>query len=213
MRPLAVKPVSFVRLIGFTGFKFSVQVRLKRCFQILDLAFGDEPIFDQALSIKRQRCLLLFDLFVHHRVGEHRLVAFVMTKAAVADDVENHVFVELLAELSCDARGVHDCFWVIAVDVENRGLDHERDVSRVGRRAAKVWRGCKADLVVDHDVHGAAGFVPFKAGQTEPFGHDALASKGRVAVQQDSHNFFAVFVFFLVLFGADLADDDGVHSL
>ncbi len=156
---------------------------------------------------------MLFDLFVHHRVGEHRLVAFVVTKAAVADNIQNDVLVELLTEFGGHTGSMHNCFWVVAVDVENRCLDHQRDVGGVGAGAAKVRRCRKADLVVHDDMHRAAGFVTFQAGQAEAFCNDTLARECRIAMQQNAHDAFAINVAFLILLGADFADDHRVHGL
>ena len=127
---------------------------------VFDFAFWDQAIFDKTFGVQCQRGLLLFDLFVHHRVGEHRFVAFVVTKAAVADDVEDNVFVEFLTEFGGDARGVDNGLWVITVYVEDRCLDHQCDVCWVRRRAREVRCSGETDLVVNHDVHGATGFVP-----------------------------------------------------
>ena len=87
-----------------------------------------------------------------------------MAKPAVADDVEHDILVELLAELGGDARGMHDGLGIIAVDVEDGGLDHQRDIRGI-RRGAREMRCCgKADLVVHHDMHRAAGPVPLEPG-------------------------------------------------
>jgi len=104
-----------------------------------------------------------------------------MTKAAVANDIKNDIFVEFLAELGGNARCMNHGFRIVAVHVENRRLDHQRNVSGVGARAAEVRCGCKADLVVHNDVHGATCLVTLQAGKTEPFGNDTLASEGRAA--------------------------------
>ena len=133
MGPFSVKPVGLVGFVVGAGLEFCRKIGLKFFFHALDLALGHEAVFDEAICIERQRGLLLFDLFVHQRVGEHRLVALIVTKAAVTNDVENHVFVELLAEFCGDAGGVHHGFGVVTVDVENRRFDHQRDISRVGR--------------------------------------------------------------------------------
>ena len=106
---------------------------------------------------------MLANAGVHGRIGEHGLVALVMTKAAVAEDVDHHVFVELLAEFGGDFGGMDDGFGIIAVDVENRCFDHQGDVGRIGRRAGIRRRCGKADLVVDHDVDRATRAVAFQA--------------------------------------------------
>ena len=42
----------------------------------------------------------------------------------------------------------------------------------------------KADLVVHHDMHRAAGLVAAQARQAKALGHHALPGKGRIAMQQ-----------------------------
>ncbi len=138
-----------------------------------------------------------------------------MTEAAVAEDVDDHILAEHLAELGGNLGGVDDGLGVVAVDVEDRRLDHQRDVGRVGRCAAEVGRGGEADLVVHDDMHGAAGTVALDARKLEALGHDALSGEGRVAVQKDRQDLRAAFglIAVLRLLGADLAEDDRVHRL
>lgn len=180
---------------------------------VFDLTLGDQTVGHQTRGIEAQRGFLFLDALVHHRVGEHRLIAFVVTEAAVAEDVDDHILVELLAELGRDAGGMDHGLRVIAVDVEDRRFDDQRVVGRIGRGAREMRRGGKADLVVHHDMHGAAGLVALEARKRETFGHDALARKCRVTVQQHGHDGGAVFVVELVLLGADLAQHHGVHRL
>ena len=74
-------------------------------------------------------------------------------------------------------------------------------------------RGGETDLVVHHDVHCPAGAVAAQTGQCETFSHNTLTGKCRIAVQQNRHNLDPVGIFQLILFGADLAQNDGVHRL
>ena len=79
----------------------------------------------------------------------------------------------------------HDGFGVVAVDVQHRRVDHLDDVGAVQRRAAVARvAGREADLVVDHQVQGAAGVVAAGLRQGQRLHHHALAGKGRVAVHQ-----------------------------
>ena len=73
------------------------------------------------------------DLLVHQRLGEARLVAFIVAVAAIAEHVDDDRLLEFLPELDRDLRGVNDGFRVVAVHVEDRRLDHLGDVGRVGR--------------------------------------------------------------------------------
>ena len=76
----------------------------------------------------------LGDLLVHQRLGERRLVALVMAVAAVADHVDHHVGLELLAEFGGDARRVDHGFGMVGVDVEDRRLDHLGDIGAIRTR-------------------------------------------------------------------------------
>ena len=162
-RPAAVEPVGLVRAVVLAGLELGVEVRLEGGLHVLDLALGDQAVGDEAVGVELQRGLVALDRGVHQRLGEHRLVALVVAEPAVAEDVDDDVLVEALAELDRDAGGVDHGLGVVAVDVEDRRLDHQRDVGRVGRGARVHRRGGEADLVVDDDVDGAAGPVALEA--------------------------------------------------
>ena len=46
----------------------------------------------------------------------------------------------------------------------------------------------------------AAGAITHQLGQPKTFGHDALARKGRIAMQQEAHDARARYIAFLFLF-------------
>ena len=122
---------------------------------------------------------------VHQRLGHRRVVALVVAAAAVADHVDDDVLVELLAEVVGELGDADAGLGVVAVDVEDRGLDHPRDVGGVRRGAGRARGGREADLVVDDDVDRAAGAVPAQLGQVERLGDDALPGERRVTVEED----------------------------
>ena len=76
-----------------------------------------------------------------------------------------------------------------------------------------MWCGGEAYLVVHHDVHGAAGFMPFQPRQAKPFGHNALTGKGGIPMQQDGQNTGALCVVILILFRACFAQNHRVDRL
>src|SRR5690606_37241992 len=121
---------------------------------------------------------------------------------------DHDVFLELLAKLGGDAGRMDHRLGIVAVNVENRGFDHERNIRGIWAGAAKMWRGSKTDLVVHHVMDGAAGAMPFEAREAKAFRHDALTGKGRVAVQKQGQYLGAVGVVPLILLGTHLAEDD-----
>ena len=103
---------------------------------------------------------MLRDALVHERLRDHRLVGLVVAEAAEADEVDEHVLVEALAVVERDLDREQRDLGIVAVHVQDRRLDHLRDVG-AERRAARVARigRREADLVVDDDVDGAARVV------------------------------------------------------
>ncbi len=213
VRPAPVEPVRLVRPVFLAGLEFLAEVGLEGGLHLLDVALGNEPFLHQPLRILLQRRLLRLDARVHVGLREHRLVALVVAEASVAEHVDDDVLVELLPELGRDLGGVHHRLRIVAVDVEDRCFDHERDVGGIGRGARVLWRRREPDLVVHDDMNGAAGAMADEAGETEAFRDDALAGERRVAVQKDRQHRGAVGIASLRLLGAGLAQDHRVHRL
>jgi hypothetical protein len=107
---------------------------------------------------------------------------------AVADQVDDDVGVELLAVLRRDAHHVHARFDVVAVDVEDGNVEQLRLRGAVQRRAALLGLGRVADLVVDDEVHRAAGVVGLEAAEVERLGDEALARERGVTVNDEGHD-------------------------
>ena len=155
------------------------------------------------------------DRLVHQRLGERRLVAFVVAEAPVAEHVDDDGMLELLPELGRDLGGVDHGLGIVAVHMEDRRLDHLGDVGRIRRRTRIARIGGEADLVVDDEMHGAAGAVAAQAGEAEAFRDHALPGERGVAVDQQRHHHGAVLAgrAVVVLLGAHLAERDRHHDL
>ena len=151
----------------------------------LGLLHRDVATTDEGLGVQLAHRLLLLDRVVHQRLGERRVVALVVTAAAVADEADDDVLVERLAVLVGERRDADAGLRVVAVDVEDRRLDHAGDVGAVRGRARRGRARGEADLVVDDDVDRAAGAVPAQLRQVERLGHDALAGERGVTVHED----------------------------
>ena len=151
----------------------------------LGIVGGDHAFLGEPFGIERPRAGMLADALVHQRLRDHRLVGLVVALLAEADQVDEDVLVEFLPELDRDLDRQQAGLGVVAVDVEDRRLDHLGDVGAIERaaRVARIRRG-EADLVVDDDVDRAAGAVAARLRQVERLLHDALAGDRRVAVDQ-----------------------------
>src|SRR5207244_3947775 len=119
------------------------------------------------LAVERERRPLGRDLLVHHRLREGRIVELVVPVPAVADEVDEDVLLEALAKADGQAGRLHGGLGVVTVHVEDGRLDDLGDVARVGGEAVRLGRRGEADLVVDDDVHRAAGAVAVELGEPQ----------------------------------------------
>src|SRR5213083_460734 len=179
----------------------------------LRLLGGDCPRLDQLLAVERERRPLGRDLLVHHRLREGRIVELVVPVPAVADEVDEDVLLEALAKADGQAGRLHGGLGVVTVHVEDGRLDDLGDVARVGGEAVRLGRRREADLVVDDDVHRAAGAVAVELREPEGLGHHLLAGEGRVAVHEDGHDARVLGVVQVLLLGAHHALDDRIDRL
>ena len=126
---------------------------------------------------------MLLDRLVHLGLGVGGLVGLVVAKAAIADQVDQHVVAELLAEREREPHRRDAGRDVVGVDVDDRNVEALGQVRRPGRRARVVGIGREADLVVLDQVDRAADRVAVERLQVQRLGDHALAREGRVAVQ------------------------------
>ena len=223
--PLAVQPVGLVGLPGLAGLELFVEEGFEPGQFGVDLGLGDHALGDQALRIQFAGRSLGANLRIHQRLGEGGVVAFVVAEAAVAEHVHHHVLMELLPVFGGHLGGEDDRLGIVAVDMEDRRLNHQGHIRRIGRTARVARAGGEADLVVDDEMQGAAGAIALQPHQGETFGHHALTREGGVAVDQQRHDLGTVQRPLALgharvgladverLFGARLAQHDRVDDL
>ena len=161
---------------------------------------------------------VLVDDLVHLRLGERRLVAFVVSPATVADQIDQEILAEGVAVLDRHAHRGQAAFRIVGIDMHDRNLEALGEIAGVAGRARIAGRGGEADLVVGNDVNGAAGGVAGKRGEIERFGHHALAGEGRIAMDENGHARLVVphrFARFVgdILRSAHHADHDRIDRL
>ena len=206
--PAAVEPVGLVRLVAAARLELGVEPGAPVGLHLLDFALGDDALADQPFGVDFQRGRMRADYLVHQRLGERRLVAFVVAVAPIAEHVDDHRPLEFHPVFGRHLRRVNHRFRIVAVDVEDQRLDHLGDVGRIGRGARIARIGGEADLVVDDEMDRAAGAVALQVRQSEAFRHHALSGEGGVAVHQQRQHHCAVVrrCAVLVLLGARLAE-------
>ena len=129
---------------------------------------------------------------VHHRLRERRLVAFVVSVAAVADQVDQEVVAEARAIFPRQPRRLEAGDRIVGVDVHDRNLEAARQIAGVAGAVGLARRRREPELVVGDDVDRAAGVVAGEPRQVQRFGDDALARERRVAVNENRQRDAAV---------------------
>ena len=172
-----------------------------------------ETLRGQLVGIQLAGAGVLGNFLVHQRLGQRRGVLLVVAEFAEADDVHHHVFLEFHAVFQRDLGRQHHGFGVIPVHVQNRGFDHLHHVRAVQRGAAVARvTGGEANLVVDDDMHRAAGGVTPGFSQRQRFHDHTLTGKRRVAVHQHGQHLLAFGVSAAVHAGTHRAFDHRVHN-
>ena len=159
------------------------------CFSVL---VGQVTAANQVFGVLGAGGFAVVDDVVHLRLSHRRVVGFVVATAAVAHEVDEDVLAEATAVLGRESADPHDSLGVVAVDVEHRAAESLRYVGGVVAGAGGIRCGGETDLVVNHDVDGAADGVTAQLGEVDGLGHDAKASERGVTMKQDRHDGVAV---------------------
>jgi hypothetical protein len=175
---------------------------------VVDPAHGPQP---PPIALAHRR--LALDGAVHPRLGEGRLVPFVVSVSAVAVEIDDHVAVEGGPILEGQAHGLHHRLGVFAVDVEDRRVEAAGHVGGVAAGARVFGVGGEPDLVVDDHVERPARAVAGQRAQVQDLLHHALAGEGGVAVDDDPQHAPPIEVPGAVLFRPHAAQDHGTHDL
>src|SRR5215813_6958341 len=73
--------------------------------QLLHFRFGIHTLLDQTIRIESTDTRVGLAARVHQRLRVTGLISFVMAQATETDEIQNHIFVELLAILQCNPQG------------------------------------------------------------------------------------------------------------
>ena len=170
---------------GAQGLVRGAQLGLDRVEERVRLCLGDDAFLDQLGRVLRANRRMLGDLLVHERLRVRRLVALVVAEPAVADDVHDHVAVELGAVGEREPHRRDRRLGIVGVHVDDRRVEALGDVARVARGALVLGIRREPDLVVRDQVQRAAGRVALQTEQVERLGDDPLAREGRVPVDEE----------------------------
>ena len=93
----------------------------------------DHALADQPVGVDLQGAGVVRDRLVHQRLRERGLVPLVVAVAPIAEHVDHDRLLEFLPKFGRDLGREHDGLRIVAVDVEDRRLDHLGDIGRIRR--------------------------------------------------------------------------------
>ena len=183
----------------------------------LDRGLVGEIVVDQTARIQRDDGGVRLDALDLQRLRVRGLVGLVVAEAAVADEVDQHVAPEALAERHRQAHRAAARVDGVGVHVDDRDVEALGEIRRIACRARVVGIRREAHLVVGDDVQGAADAVSGERLEVERLRHDSLAREGCVAVDRDRDRAAGVGgrvgALLVGLQRAHAAGDDGVDEL
>ena len=145
-------------------------------------------------------------------MGECGFVGFVVSVFAPAVHIDDDIAAKGLAVVEGGFHCCDDGKRIIAVNVENRGLDDFSYVGAVAAGAGVGRGGGETDLVVDDDMDRASGAVALQLGEVKDFRHDSLTGDSGVSMDENGEDALALGISNNALTGAGFAFDYGING-
>ena len=161
-----------------------IQAGVNRLGDVFNITFLYNFLFYQFIGIDPVQRGPLSNLFVHLRLGKIGFVALIVSIAAITDHIDDNIFAELPAVIGSQLKHVHQGLRIFPMDVEDRRHEHFGDIGAIAGRPGIFGKSGIADLVVNHQMQGAAGAVTFQLRHVQGFGHNALSGKSGIPVDQ-----------------------------
>jgi hypothetical protein len=169
---LIILNIRFPRnLVGFI--KHLVQLILI----FLNLLFTNNALFQQLFLVDLINIWIAVDLLIHQRLGKQGLIQLIVSIFPVSDNINNHIFSELLSVLQTHPDDLVHHDWIIGVHVENGRHYRFSNFSAVETGAGVSLSGRETDLVVGYYVDYAAGSVALKVLELVGFVNNARIRK------------------------------------
>ena len=141
--------------------------------------FGSEQtLSNQTLGVEVASSLLYLDLAIHHRLGCRRLIGFVMTPAAIADQIDHHILAKSFAVIHSQLTGEYNRLRIITIDVQDWCANQLGNIGTVFSGTGIFPLACgKANLIVHHNMNSTTGTISPGLRELEGLHHYALTGK------------------------------------
>ena len=160
----------------------------------VQLLLRGDPGFFQRIEINLVDRRPLLYPGVHLGLSVIRLVSLVVSVPPVANQVHYDVLCELRPVIQRQFHNVKRRLRIFAVDMKDRRHEHLGYVRGVPGGPSVLGKRGEPDLVVDDEVERPPGGIAFQLRQVEGFGHDSLARKGCIPMDQNGKHLVAAFL-------------------
>src|SRR5262245_33338996 len=126
---------------------------------------------------------LVLNCPIHPRLSKTRLIAFVVSVSAIADNIDYHVTLKGLTKIDRQHSHTSDRFGVIAVHMKDRRLNRFSNVGGVGPGKSIFRISGKANLIVDNNVDCPTSSITTQMCKIQRFTHNSLTSKRSISMQ------------------------------
>ena len=106
-----------------------------------------------------------------------------MPAASIGDHVDKDILAEPPPILGSEFANPYNGFGIVAIDMEDGAAKCLRQVRCIVARTPRIGGSGKADLVVHHNVHGAAHGIAPQLRQVNGFGNNTQAGECGITVQ------------------------------
>lgn len=117
-----------------------------------------------------------------------------MSHFAIANKINNDVFVESLTVLSGNFESIRDVIHRVCIYMEDWSGDGRGNLRTVCTRPCPIRSSRESDLIVNHDMDGATNSVICKAFHLEAFIDDTLASHSCISMNHNWNDFASIFL-------------------
>ena len=127
----------------------------------LDLLLCDQTGVEEAAGEETADRGVGIDFGIEGGLGEVRFISFVVAVATVTNDIEDDVFMKLLAEFEGKLNDRSGGQGIVSVHVKDGQAECFSRGGAVSGGAGIVRQGGEGDLIIDDDMDRSSGAIPF----------------------------------------------------
>lgn len=122
-----------IKLVFYNFLIILLIYTVETCSQLLQILFSYNTLCKQFFRIEFIGCRMVFYLLVHQRLGKGRLILFIMPMSSVTYNVNEDVFLELLAIGYCNFHAFIQDIRLVSIYMDYRGINSLCDLCAVER--------------------------------------------------------------------------------